>query len=55
MGLIAVLVFVGVFAAIALPMVATSSSDNSKKALATLDAALKGETKEVQRQQNMDR
>src|SRR5580700_9656397 len=54
MGLIAVLVFVGVFVAIALPMVATSSSDNSKKALATLDAALKGETKEVQRQQNMD-
>ena len=54
MGLIAILVFVGVFAAIALPIIATSSSDNSKKALATLDAALKGETKEVQRQQNMD-
>jgi tight adherence protein B len=54
MGLIAILVFVGVFATIALPMVATSTSDNSKKALATLDAALKGETKEVQRQQNMD-
>jgi tight adherence protein B len=54
MGLIAILVFVGVFAAIALPIIATSTSDNSKKALATLDAALKGETKEVQRQQNMD-
>jgi tight adherence protein B len=48
------LVFVGVFAAIALPMVATSSSDNSKKALATLDAALKNESKVMVRQQNMD-
>ncbi len=53
MGIIAILVFVGVFAAIALPMVAAGSSDNSKKALATLDAALKNESTQVQRQQNM--
>ena len=54
MGIIAILVFVGVFAAIALPMVAAGSSDNSKKALATLDAVLKNEPSEVVRQQNMD-
>ncbi len=53
MGLIAILVFVGVFAAIALPMVAAGSSDNSKKALATLDAALKNESTQVVRQQNL--
>src|SRR5580704_19378265 len=53
MVIIIVLVFVGVFAAIALPMFAASSSDNSKKALATLDAALKNESTQVQRQQNM--
>jgi tight adherence protein B len=53
MGIIIVLVFVGVFAAIALPMFAATSSDNSKKALATLDAALKNESTQVQRQQNM--
>jgi tight adherence protein B len=53
MGVIAVLVFIGVFVAIALPMVATAPSDNSKKALATLDAALKNEPTQVVRQQNM--
>jgi tight adherence protein B len=54
MGIIVLFVFIGVFAAIALPMFAASSSDNSKKALATLDAALKNEIKETTRQQNMD-
>jgi len=54
MGVIAVLVFIGVFAAIALPMAAAAPSDHSKKALATLDAALKGESKQVARQQNMN-
>lgn len=53
MGIIIILVFVGVFAAIALPMFAATSSDNSKKALATLDAALKNEPTQAQRQQNM--
>jgi tight adherence protein B len=53
MGLIAVLVFVGVFAMIALPMVATAPSNNSKQALAQLDAVLKTET-QVVRQQSMN-
>src|SRR5580704_18509317 len=53
MVIIIVLVFIGVFAAIALPMFAATSSDNSKKALATLDAALKNEPTQVQRQQDM--
>ena len=54
MGVIAVLVFIGVFAAIALPMAAAAPSDHSKKALATLDAALKSESKQAVLQQNMD-
>jgi tight adherence protein B len=54
MGVIAVFVFIGVFAAIALPMVAAAPSDHSKKALATLDAALKNESNHVVEQQNMD-
>ena len=53
MGIIIVLVFIGVFVAIALPMVAAAPSDNSKKALATLDAALKNEPTQAVRQQNM--
>jgi tight adherence protein B len=53
MGIIIIFVFIGVFAAIALPMFAATSSDNSKKALATLDAALKNEPTQVQRQQDM--
>jgi tight adherence protein B len=53
MGIIIILVFVGVFAAIALPMFAATSTDNSKKALATLDAALKNEPTQVQRAQDM--
>jgi tight adherence protein B len=54
MGVIAVLVFIGVFALIALPMVATGPSNTSKQALAQLDAALKSESRQVIRQQNLD-
>ena len=54
MGIIAVLVFIGVFVVIALPMALAAPSDNSKKALATLDAALKSESKQAVLQQNMD-
>ena len=53
MGLIAVLVFIGVFVLIALPMVAAAPSNNTKQAMATLDAALKGESQQVERQQSM--
>ena len=51
MAVIAVLVFLGVFALIALPLVATASSNNSKQALATLDAALKNDVQQVSRHQ----
>ncbi len=51
MAVIAVLVFLGVFALIALPLVATASSNNSKQALATLDAALKNDVQQVARHQ----
>jgi len=54
MGLIAVLVFIGVFAMVALPFVAAAPSNNSKQALAQLDAVLKSEPKRVARQQSMD-
>ena len=54
MGVIAVLVFIGVFVLIALPLAASASSNNSKQALAQLDAALKGEPKQVVRQQNLN-
>ena len=54
MGIIAILVFIGVFVVIALPMALAAPSDNSKKALATLDAALKTESKQAAQQQNMD-
>jgi len=54
MAVIAVLVFIGVFAAIALPIAAAGTSDNSKKAMATLDAALKNETTQVVRHQHMN-
>jgi tight adherence protein B len=53
MVVIAVLVFIGVFVAIAVPIAVAGSSDHSKKALATLDAALKNESRQVARQQNM--
>ncbi len=51
MAVIAVLVFLGVFALIALPLVATASSNNSKQALATLDAALKNDVQRVSQHQ----
>ena len=51
MAVIAVLVFLGVFALIALPLVASASSNNSKQALATLDAALKSDVQQVSRHQ----
>jgi tight adherence protein B len=54
MSFIAILVFIGVFALIALPLVASASSNNSKQALAQLDMALKSEPRQVVRQQNMD-
>jgi tight adherence protein B len=54
MGIIATLVFIGVFALIALPLAAAASSNNSKQALAQLDAVLKTEPKQVARQQNMN-
>jgi tight adherence protein B len=55
MGLIAGLVFLGVFAMIALPLVggAMGSSRNSRQALATLDSAIKAESHET-RKQNLD-
>jgi len=53
MALIAILVFIGVFVAIAVPIAVAGSSDHSKKALATLDAALKNESRQVARAQNM--
>jgi tight adherence protein B len=46
MGVIAVVVFIGVFVLIALPMVA-SAPNNSKQAMAQLDAALKSESRQV--------
>ena len=54
MGIIAVLVFIGVFVVIALPMALAAPSDNSKKALATLDAALKSESKQAVLQQKLN-
>ncbi len=55
MGLIIVLVFVGVFVAIALPLVANAltPSQSARQALATLHSALEGESLET-RQQTID-
>jgi len=52
MGLIAALVFIGVFSLIALPMVANalSPSRSSRQALATLDSAIKAESHETRQQ-----
>ncbi len=52
MALIAVLVFLGVFALIAIPMVgnALSPSRSSRQALATLDSAIKAESHETRQQ-----
>jgi tight adherence protein B len=54
MGIIAVLVFIGVFVLIALPMAAAAPSQNSKQALAQLDAVLKTETKQVASKQSLN-
>jgi tight adherence protein B len=53
MEVIAALVFIGVFVIIALPLAAAAPSNNSKQALAALDAVLKTEPKRLARQQNM--
>lgn len=55
MGLIAGLVFVGVFTLIALPLIANAASPsrNARQALATLDSAIKAESRET-RQQSLD-
>jgi tight adherence protein B len=53
MGIIAVLVFVGIFAIIALPLLAAAPSSSSKQALAALDAVLKTEPSQMLRQQNL--
>ena len=53
MGIIAVLVFVGIFAIIALPLLAAAPSSSSKQALAALDAVLKTEPSQMLRQQSM--
>jgi tight adherence protein B len=54
MGIIAVLVFIGVFVLIALPMAAAAPSQNSKQALAQLDAVLKTETRQVVSKQSLN-
>jgi tight adherence protein B len=48
-----VLVFIGIFVIIALPLAAASPSNNSKQALAALDAVLKSEPTQILRQQSM--
>jgi tight adherence protein B len=55
MGLMMVLVFVGVFALIAVPLLASglAPSNDARQALATLDSAIRAETPEV-RQQVLD-
>ncbi len=50
MGLIAGLVFIGVFAMIALPIMVIGSQNNTKQALATLESALKTEPRAVRQQ-----
>ncbi len=54
MGLIAALVFIGVFTVIALPIAGNAiMTSRSRQALATLDSAIKAESQEV-RQQNLN-
>lgn len=52
MGVIVALVFVGVFAAIALPLIAaaTTPSRRARQALVTLDSAIKAESRETREQ-----
>jgi tight adherence protein B len=47
MGLIALLVFIGVFVLIALPVIAAAPSNNSKQAMAQLDAVLKTDSQQT--------
>jgi tight adherence protein B len=54
MGIIVVLVFIGVFSLIALPLAVGAGGNNSKQAVAALDAALKNDAKEIKRQQALD-
>jgi tight adherence protein B len=51
--LIGILVFVGIFALIAVPLAVAGSSGNSKQALAALDAVLKTEPNQILREQNL--
>lgn len=51
--MIAVLVFIGVFALIAVPLAIAGGSGNSKQALAALDAVLKTEPNRIMREQNL--
>ncbi len=53
MGTIAVVVFIGVFAMIAMPLAVAAASNSSKQAVAQLDAALKTEPRQAGRQQNL--
>ncbi len=54
MALIAVLVFIGVFTLIAVPVVGSAlSNSRSRQALATLDSAIRAESQEI-RQQNLN-
>ena len=52
MGLIAALIFIGIFTLIAVPLVgnALSPSRSSRQALATLDSAIKAESHETRQQ-----
>ncbi|MGB0063181.1 MAG: type II secretion system F family protein [Terracidiphilus sp.] len=50
---VAVLVFIGVFAVIAVPLAVAGSSGNSKQAMAALDAVLKTEPSRVLREQSL--
>lgn len=53
MGIIAVVVFVGIFAVIALPLMAAAPSNHSKQARAALDAVLKTEPEVRQQTMNL--
>jgi tight adherence protein B len=54
MGMIAALIFIGIFTLIALPIAGSAlSNSRSRQALATLDSAIKAESQEI-RQQNLN-
>ena len=54
MSVIIMVVFIGVFALIALPLVAAAPSNNSKQAMAALDAVLSNEPKRVAGNQSVN-